>query len=314
MNDELLIKFLLNESSSEETDEVNRWLSLAKENPIYLAQLRKIWIESEKLKSTSKVDVEAAWTKFQDNVTVKPIVKLKIWNTRLRIVAMLALAVSSVALYAIFKSSGYTGINADNQVISQVLPDGSKLMLNKFSHIEFANNFKRNRSIRLDSGDVFFNVTKDKSNPFIIKVDKVEVEVVGTSFNVKHLKQQTEVVVETGIVKVSLGNQHLLLHKGEKVIIAKDALKFNKLPVNDQLYSYYRTNLFIADNTLLTELVATLNEAYGSNIVVDDSAKQETITTTLQYRKSLNENLELIRLTLDKLKVRRNQKEIILSY
>ena len=314
MNDEILIKFLLNESNSEENDEVNTWLALADENHVYLAQLQKIWLESEKLKVKSEVDTDAAWLNFKSRVDVKPIVKLKIWNSRLRIAAMLALAISSVALYAILKSSGYSDINADAQVLSHVLPDGSELILNKFSHIEFANNFKSNRSIRLDSGNVFFKVTKDKSKPFTIEVDKVFVEVVGTSFNVKHLKQRTEVVVETGIVKVSLGTQKVLLHKGEKVVISKNVGKLNKAQVNDQLYSYYRTNLFVAENTSLTELVETLNEAYGSKIVVDDSAKHLTVNTTLQYLKSLNENLQVILDTFDNLKLKRNQNEIILSY
>lgn len=314
MNDELLIKFLLNQSNSTENDEVNNWLSLAEENPIYLAQLQKIWVQSEKLKSKSDVDVEAAWLKFKGSVNAKPIAKLRIWNTRLRIAAMLALAVSSVTLYTIFKGSGYTDVHVNAKVLSQVLPDGSELTLNKFSHLKFANNFKSNRSIRLDSGEVFFKVTKDKSKPFVIEINNVSVEVVGTSFNVKHLKQQTEVVVETGIVKVSLGNREVLLHKGEKVMIVKDDVKLDKLPVKDQLYSYYRTNLFIAEDTPLLELVAILNQAYGSNVVVDDSVKHLTITTTLPYRKSLSQNLNTIVKTLDNLKIKRNQNQIILSY
>ena len=314
MKDELLIKFLLNESNSEENEQVNEWLALTEENSIYFAQLQKIWVESEKLKINSAVDVDVAWMKFKDRTNVTPVVKLKIWNSRLRIGAMLALAISSIALYAIFKSAGYTDVNATEQVLSQILPDGSELTLNKFSHLKFANNFKSNRSIKLDSGNVFFKVAKDKSKPFIIEVDKVFVEVVGTSFNVKHLKQKTEVVVETGIVKVSLGTQKVLLHKGEKVVIQKGALKLNKAPVDNQLYAYYRTNLFVADNTPLTILVETLNEAYGSKIQVDDSAKHLTVGTTLQYRKSLSENLQVILDTFDNLKLKRNQNEMLLSY
>lgn len=314
MNDELLIKFLLNESNSEENDEVNKWLALAKENRMYLAQLEKIWTESKKLSSKREVDTDGAWLRFKNRVEVKPTVKLKIWNTPLRIAALFALVLSSWAMYTLIKRSGYTDVTANTQVLTQVLPDGSELILNKFSRIKFANNFKSNRSIHLDSGNVFFKVTKDKSKPFIIEVDKIAVEVVGTSFNVKHLKQQTEVVVETGRVKVSLGNSQVVLSKGEKVVIPKNAVKLEKEPVNDQLYTYYRTNLFSADNVPLPLLIATLNEAYGSNVVVDDSAKDVTIVTTLLYSKSLIENLTIIRDSVDKLKLKRNQNQIILSY
>lgn len=314
MNDELLIKYLLNESNSEENDEVRHWLALSQENATYLAQLERIWVESKTLGVKSEVDVNAAWSKFKSRANEVPTVKLKPLTTWMRIAAVFVVAIGSLGLYTVFKAGGYTDLNANNQVFSQVLPDGSELTLNRFSHIKFANNFKSNRSIQLDSGDVFFNVAKDKSKPFVIKIDKIAVEVVGTSFNIKHLKQQTEVVVESGIVKVSLGGSEVMLHKGEKVLIPKGATKLAKTLVNNQLYNYYRTNLFIADNTPLAVLAAVLSEAYGSTIEIDESVKDLTISTTLQYRKTLDENLEIIRGTLDKLKIKRNQNQIILSY
>ncbi|MES2652026.1 MAG: FecR domain-containing protein [Bacteroidota bacterium] len=314
MNDELLIKFLLNESNSEENDEVNSWLALADENAMYLAQLEKIWIESKNLSIKSEVDVEAAWLKFKSNANAVPTVKLKPWSTWMRIAAVFVLVIGSLTLYTVFKSNGYTDVNTNAQVLSQVLPDGSELTLNKFSHIKFANNFKSNRSVELDSGDVFFKVEKDKTKPFIIKIDKISVQVVGTSFNIKHLKQQTEVIVETGIVKVSLGASEVLLRKGEKVIIPKGAIKLEKLPVNDQLYNYYRSKLFIADQTPLPTLIAALNEAYGSKVVLEGAAKDLIVNTTLPYEKSLEDNLKTIIDTFDNLKIKRNQNEIILSY
>ena len=310
MKDELLIKFLLNESNSEENVKVKNWLALSDENTLYLSQLQKIWVESKKLNIKNEVDVEAAWLKFKDNTTAKPIFS----NTWVRIAAVFALIVGSWSLYIIYNVASYADVNTNEKVLLQTLPDGSELTLNKFSHVKYANNFKSNRSIRLDSGDVFFKVIKDKNKPFLIEINKVTVQVVGTSFNIKHLRQRTEVVVETGIVKVSLGASEVLLHKGEKVIITNKAVKLDKAMVKDQLYAYYRTNLFMADNTPLPVLTAILNEAYGSKILIDDSAKDLTISTTLLYNKSLDQNLKLILETLDKLKIKRNQNEIILSY
>lgn len=314
MKDELLIKFLLKESSAEENFEVSEWLQFSEANGAYFAQLEKIWTESKTLSTKSDVDVEAAWAKFKSTANAIPTLKLKPINNWMRIAAVLVLAMGSWALYSIFKPQGYTDVNTNAQVLSQILPDGSELTLNKFSHIEYANNFKSNRSIKLDSGDVFFNVTKDKTKPFIIEVDKVAVQVVGTSFNIKYLKKHTEVVVETGIVKVSLGTTNVILHKDEKVTITRGTSKLNKVPVNDQLYNYYRSKLFIADQTPLPTLIATLNEAYGSKVIVVGTAKDLTINTILPYKKSLDDNLKTILKTFDNLKLKRNQNEIILSY
>lgn len=315
MQDELLIKFLLKESTAEENSAVEAWLELSEENSAYFAGLQKIWTESKGLVAKSAVDVDAAWARFKGRThSVKPAVKLNPIRTWMRIAAVLVLGIGGWLAYSVLNPSGYTDVDAREQVLSQLLPDGSELTLNKFSHVEYASNFKNNRSVKLDSGDVFFKVAKDKSKPFIIQIDQVKVEVVGTSFNIKHLKEQTEVVVETGIVKVSLGNASVLLHKGEKVILPKGNVKLDKLPVNDQLYNYYRSKLFIADQTPLPILIATLNEAYGSKVVVEGAARDLTITTTLFYEKSLQDNLKAILETFDNLKLKRNQNEIILSY
>ncbi len=315
MQDELLIKFLLKESTAEENSAVEAWLELSDENSAYFAGLQKIWTESKGLVAKSAVDVDAAWARFKGRThSVKPAVKLNPIRTWMRIAAVLVLGIGGWLAYSVLNPSGYTDVAAREQVLSQLLPDGSELTLNKFSHIEYASNFKNNRSVKLDSGDVFFKVAKDKSKPFIIQIDQVKVEVVGTSFNIKHLKEQTEVVVETGIVKVSLGNASVLLHKGEKIILPKGNVKLDKLPVNDQLYNYYRSKLFIADQTPLPILIATLNEAYGSKVVVEGAARDLTITTTLFYEKSLQDNLKAILETFDNLKLKRNQNEIILSY
>jgi transmembrane sensor len=315
MKDEILIKFLLKESTADENLAVTQWIELREENRAYLASLQKIWTESKGLSARSEVDVNAAWDRFKDKAAPsRPAIKLNPIKVWMRIAAVFVIAVSGWLAYTVLNPSGYAEVNANAQVLSQLLPDGSELTLNKFSHIKYARDFKNNRSIKLDSGDVFFEVVKDKSKPFTIEIDEVKVEVVGTSFNIKHLKEQTEIVVETGIVKVSLGASVIMLQKGEKVVLTKGTGKLEKLVVNDRLYNYYRSKLFIADQTPLPILVDILNEAYGSNIVVEGAARSLTINTTLPYDKSLNDNLQTIIKTLENLKLKRNQNEIILSY
>jgi transmembrane sensor len=315
MNDELLIKFLLKESTADENMAVREWLALSETNQTDFAQFEKIWLASRDLNSKSDVNVDLAWNKFKSKVTAQPVIKqLKPKYTWLRIAAILVVAIGAWTVYTVFGPQSYIDVNANKEVLSQTLPDGSELTLNKFSHISYANNFKKNRSIHLDSGDVFFSVAKDKTKPFIIKIDHIVVEVVGTSFNIKHLNQQTEIVVETGIVKVSLGNEEIKLFKGERVTISAGNYQLHKIQTDDQLYNYYRSKLFLANNTPLPKLVAILNEAYGSNIRLNDDTKKLTITTTLQFNKSLDYNIEIICQTLINLKAIRNQNEILLSY
>lgn len=309
MTDELLMKFLLKESTIEENKKVADWINANEANKKHFAQLETIWQLSHTLKNGQKRDEEQAWNTFKarrENLTapVETTRPLKIYHMWLKIAAVLILAAGGWLAYSLFGTKPYTELSASAKVRTENLPDGSALTLNKNSTISYAGNFKENRKLKMGSGDVFFEVAKDKVHPFVIQIDRVNVEVVGTSFNIKHLKNNTEIIVETGIVKVSLGNEEIKLYKNERISINSANAKLEKEPSTDLLYNYYRTRLFQAENISLSKLVNALNEAYGSNIVVDEAAKNLTINTTLKLG-SLAANLQII---CDTLNLKRSDK------
>ena len=230
----------------------------------------------------------------------------------LKVAAVLFIAVGGWLLYNLYAPGHYTELTASNEVRTENLPDGSELTLNKHSKISYSGNFKNNRKLKMEEGDVFFEVAKDKIHPFVIDIGKVSVEVVGTSFNIRHLKNDTEVNVETGVVKVRIANEEIKLYKGEKILITGNTHQLEKEQSTDQLYNYYRTNLFQANNIALSKLVKTLNEAYHSNIILDEKVKGLTISTTLKFG-SLDQNLQIICDTFN-LKLSRNSNNILLSY
>ncbi|MES2457677.1 MAG: FecR domain-containing protein [Bacteroidota bacterium] len=337
MTDELLIKFLIDETDATEKTEVQEWLLADPANQLHLDQMEKIWQAGKKLAVASKVDEEQAWMRFkekaagsgsapakQDITAIRPLnpdieplksgsIPLRNNYSWLKIAAILLLVGGSWMAYQLFGPQRYQDLVASDKVLNEQLPDGSELTLNKNTQLSYASNFKSHRSVKLTSGDVFFKVAHDKKHPFVIDIDKVSVTVVGTSFNIKHLNASTEIIVETGIVRVKLGDQKIELHKGEKVLIAGAAASLVKEANTDKLYTYYRSNLFVATNTPLGKLVATFNEAYAAEIsFADPELANETISSTFPASKSLNENLETVCKTLD-LKMERNENKILLS-
>lgn len=317
MNDELLIKFLLKETTAIENGEVEQWLAANNENALYFEQLEKIWIASGALAQTSEVDVDKAWLAFKAKAVVggdtapieRPLRRNFAW---ISIAAAFLIGVGAWGIYSLIFPNNYAQIGSGSAVITKVLPDGSELTINKNTAISYAKNFEKHRNVRFEKGEVFFNVAHDSVHPFVIEINNVDVEVVGTSFNIKHLKEETEVIVETGMVKVTLGNQTLKLLKNERIVIGPHTKKLKKEQNTDRLYNYYRTKIFDAKNTPLHKLIGVLNEAYGSKVVVDPRVKDLTIYIPLEFN-SLDQNLKYICEAL-KLKIYRNQDEIKLSY
>ncbi|WP_316749032.1 FecR family protein [Pedobacter gandavensis] len=321
MTDELLIKFLLKETSEEETTAIEKWLAADPANLSAFLELEKIWESSQLLAPKSPVNEETAWLNFKEKLSQKEkaetmpghqVLQLKRNYNWIKVAAVFILAIGAWVAYEVLTPEKYMDLAANQEVIIQKLPDGSEVTLNKKSALSYASDFKTDRSVRLDSGEVFFKVAPDKSHPFVIKVDQISVKVVGTSFNVKHKNQQTEVIVETGIVKVSLKGETINLVAGERVLINASSGKLQKEQNQDQLYSYYRTRIFVLNNTPLPKFTEVLNQAYDAQIKLDPALKNLTLTTTLKLSEPLDYNLDIICQALN-LTHSSNGKEILLS-
>src|SRR5690606_20542248 len=138
----------------------------------------------------------------------------------------------------------------------------------KSSKLIQANKFnKKDRVVKLE-GEAFFDIAKNAEKPFIVQVDKIKVEVLGTSFNVKSYDSLTEVVVETGKVKVQTPKGSFTLLPKETILVNNNTYQITQSHISNQLYQYFRTNLFVCDNTPLNELIFALNKAYNVNIKI----------------------------------------------
>ena len=266
-------------------------------NLAYYNQLKKIWDDSRQLALTSTVDGDRAWQKFQQRIRPAPVRTGFGW---MRIAASVIIIVGlGLLAYWVFNDRAKEmTVVAQKAVLNDTLPDGSVVTVNKGSSISYASKFKgETRQVAL-KGEAFFNVTPNKKKPFIISVNDVQIAVVGTSFNVKTINGNTDVVVETGIVKVTRAGKTVELKANEEVIVnAKDSA-LTKEKVSDQLYKYYRTKEFVCDDTPLWKLVEVINEAYNSHVVIGSPALKDMSITTTFNNESLDQVLNVISLTL----------------
>lgn len=201
--------------------------------------------------------------------------------------------------YMLVNTAKQVTVLAQQKVLNDTLSDGSIVTINKGSSISYNSKFKGDtRQVTL-KGEAFFNVTPNKKKPFIISVNDVQITVVGTSFNVKNINGNTEVVVESGIVKVTRAGKTVELKANEKIEVHVQDSLLDKEPVRDKLYNYYRTKQFVCDDTPLWKLVDVVNEAYNSNVIIGDPAiKNLTITTTFD-NESLEQVLNVIKETFN---------------
>ena len=289
-------------------------------NREYYAQLKKIWDNSKKLAADSTLDVDIAWESFQNRVTGQkgsPKILKRNRFSWMKVAASVILVVGlGIAVYFLINKNNepiemvaQTGQN----ILVDTLPDGSVITLNKRSTITYPSKFKGDiRAIAL-KGEAFFNVAPDKKKPFIISVNDVQVTVVGTSFNIKSENGNTEIVVETGIVRVTKSGKTVELSAGEKINMHANDSNATKEAVTDKLYNYYRSKVFVCDDTPLWKLVQVLNEAYDANIIIGRKELNDKKLNTTFNNESLEQVLEIIHLTFDITVIKKEDGQIILE-
>lgn len=101
------------------------------------------------------------------------------------------------------------------------LPDGTEVWLNAASSITYPTSFTgENRKVTM-SGEVYFEVAANKSMPFIVSSKGMELEVVGTHFNVNAYEDEAtcETTLIEGSIKFRSNNQEVLIRSGEQAQI-----------------------------------------------------------------------------------------------
>jgi transmembrane sensor len=315
INDDLLVKHLLGEATAEEQAEVKAWVNESNNNRKYYNDFKLIWDNSKSLAAASTIDENAAWGRFQQRVaTEKPATKTIPLSRRInwmRVAAILVLMVSGawMARYMVWGTN--TQLVAGNMVVTETLPDGTTVTLNKGAVLEYNSRMRGDtRNVTLE-GEAFFDVTPNKDKPFIITADDAKIKVVGTSFNVKTTDEKTEVIVETGIVEVSKKKNAVTLKPNEKATVLQSSEVPVKEAVDDVLYNYYRTKELVCNNTPLWRLVDVLNDAYNVNIQIGDARLKDMAITTTFKNQSLDSVLDVISQTLN-VRVEKNGKNIVL--
>jgi ferric-dicitrate binding protein FerR (iron transport regulator) len=310
IDDDLLVKYLLEEASPEEQKSVEAWIAASENNQLYFEQLRTIWERSKTLRAVTTVSEDAAWQRFQQRVQKKE--RRPMGGLRIAASIMIIAALGALAYYMVKdKPVQQLTARAIERTLIDTLSDGSVITLNKNASLTYPSKFKgKSRAVAL-KGEAFFNVTANKEKPFIITVNDVQVKVVGTSFNIKSTPDSIEVIVETGVVQVLKGDKMVELHPGEKTVILQRATTLSKQKEEEKLYNYYRTKEFVCDDTPLWKLVQVLNEAYNSNIVIEQQELRNLQLTTTFNNESLDQVLEVISATFN-IKVDKQADKIIL--
>lgn len=187
------------------------------------------------------------------------------------------------------------------QKASMELPDGTLVWLNSDTKMKYNNAYNhKDRIIRLD-GEAYFEVAKDRNKPFIVQVNDLEIEALGTAFNVKAYAADdhiTTTLIE-GSVAVTSDTDRILLIPNENIAYNRHTHESVKTTLyNTDLISAWRSGRITFTGETLGEAAVMLERLYNLRIIFEtEDVKEYTFFGTIKNN-SLSNVFEIMSLTV----------------
>ncbi len=270
---------LLSDEKGEHPDLLKRFMSEDTHDTVLK------WKELKNMSDERKINVDKAWASLYSRINETG-VEAEMSHRRIRFISssFLKIAAAALILISLGVAAVYLGnpdlfsrkisiaTNFDQKNIEISLPDGSRIFLNRNSELSYRSNFgKISRKVTL-SGEAFFEISADKSKPFVINAGEAKVKVVGTSFNVitKNSESAVEVYVKTGEVLLSdnSGSRSLAIDPG--YIGVMDSKLSEKTLNKNPNYLSWNTGLLVYNGQKLDVVFRDLKRVYNMDIEVSD--------------------------------------------
>lgn len=173
------------------------------------------------------------------------------------------------------------------------LADGTSLWINSGSTVIYPAKFeKRQREIYVE-GEVFADVYHDATRPFVVKTDRVDIQVLGTTFNVTAYKEdaETNIVLVKGAINVKPQNGGTAAVRPNQIFTYSNRGCTLK-EVNVENYISWREGMYVFHNEPIENILLRLSRYYNVTVIFPASASGITCSGKLELKDDMNELLE----------------------
>lgn len=204
------------------------------------------------------------------------------------------------------------------------LPDGSVVFLNVSSKLTYDYGKDDSRQVVLE-GEAFFDVHKDEQRPFIIHTRKMDITVLGTTFNVRAYEEDktVETSLIQGKVEVTIKGEvpkKVILSPNQKIILFnetqqqpqvisvpaqgnpdKESYRLEEVTVNpnDSLVAEtaWKENCLVFNDERFADIALKMERWYDVQIIFEDKQVEDYRFTGTFINETVDQTLEALRFT-----------------
>ncbi|MGX5820122.1 FecR domain-containing protein [Chitinophaga lutea] len=274
--DSLIARDIEGELTGAERAQLEAWLREDESNRQYYQALKETWsLSAEAFDHAPEPDVEANWQRFRPVMDEAPLRVASKNRTWWRPAVAAAVIVAAAGLTFALLRGNETVVVADATEQEAVLPDGSKIFLNRHSKIRYAKGFAQShRTVELE-GEAFFDVQPNSSQPFIVRAGASQTQVLGTSFVIRaYADKAIRLNVVTGKVAFSGKEKKaepLVLTAGHAAVLRGDKAPQQEAGQDPNFMAWKEDRLNFSEVPIY-QVLGSVEDYFGVRIIVDDKS------------------------------------------
>jgi transmembrane sensor len=180
------------------------------------------------------------------------------------------------------------------QTYPLLLSDGSRITLNSESSIRFPVSFTGNvREVQV-TGEVFFQVAHDADRPFIVTAGEMDLQVLGTTFNVNAYNDEDAVkaTLVEGSIQVKKGIQKKIIKPGQQAQILPNDIKISEVDIDK--VTAWKQGYFRFKEDKLSEAMKNIARWYNVDVVYEGNAANVDVSGDIPRTANLSELIKLL--------------------
>ncbi len=159
--------------------------------------------------------------------------------------------------------------------VAMVLSDGTVVFLTSNSYLKYPSSFDNDKREVTLVGRAYFEVKKSKV-PFIVNTSDMNIEVLGTSFDVESRSSGScaSVILVEGSVKVFAEGRSKVIFPDEQISLHRESKEITVKNVDSRLLTMWKDGVLIVHGQSFQEVVESLSSWYGVKIVNRSNVSQ----------------------------------------
>ncbi|HCY42970.1 MAG TPA: hypothetical protein DHV48_16775 [Prolixibacteraceae bacterium] len=302
----IIQKYLQGKTSEEENQQLHQWMQQSPENKKRLFAEKDIWDSYSFHSNLKKYEVTPELELLKKRIEPKQATISLRKILRIAAILIVTFGLGWASRFASFSPETAEVIMQEifvpkGQVNQVFLADGTRIWINSETKLITPSVFSTNERVVKLNGEAFFEVAKDAKRPFRVEVHGQQIEVLGTSFNVRAYENSNviETTLATGQIQLKIGGQTTLLEPGEQSLFNKTEKQLAISKVNPETFSSWKDGRYEFHNEDLLEVFKVVERWYDVEITADeDYFRGMHFSGVIKRNKDANHFLELLNLTV----------------